>query len=316
MIGRKFVAGRKGMVGLVSFACAMTMGLSGCSLTTPTRAEVEPEPVKATLGADDLIEDGVLTVAMDMTDAPQAMTDHEGKPSGYYADIARLLAERMGLDLRVVSSADATGSLSKGKADLYIGARTGEDDVVESGVLVQNASSIFAKSADGSREVPTVSATTLQGAAVAVQSDSAAQDAMDSAGIDTTLKTKSNVNECFEAGEVDYVACDSTAGAYLARAYPGTVFVGTIAPMVSYDAIAASGTDLADQAMGILEDALSDGTLEAIFRLWYGDLPFSLDDLALDGVTFEQEAPENEETPASEGESGELAQSDSLNSLG
>lgn len=256
---------------------------------------------------------------MDMTDAPQAMTDHEGKPSGYYADIARLLAERMGLDLRVVSSADVTGSLSKGKADLYIGARTGEDGVVESGVLVQNASSIFAKSADGSREVPTVSATTLQGAVVAVQSDSAAQDAMDSAGIDTTLKTKSNVNECFEAladGEVDYVACDSTAGAYLARAYPGTVFVGTIAPMVSYDAIAASGTDLADQAMGILEDALSDGTLEALFRLWYGDLPFSLDDLALDGVTFEQEAPENEETPASEGESGELAQSDSLNSLG
>ena len=206
MIGRKFVAGRKGMAGLVAFACAMTMGLSGCSLTTPTRAEVEPEPVKATLGADDLIEDGVLTVAMDMTDAPQAMTAQEGKPSGYYADIARLLAERMGLDLRVVSSADVTGSLSKGKADLYIGARTGEDGVVESGVLVQNASSIFAKSADGSREVPTVSATTLQGAVVAVQSDSAAQDAMDSAGIDTTLKTKSNVNECFEAlaaGEVD-----------------------------------------------------------------------------------------------------------------
>ena len=318
MIGCKFVAGRKGMVGLVAFACAMAMGLSGCSLTTPTRAEVEPEPVKATLGAEDLIEDGVLTVAMDMTDAPQAMTDQEGKPSGYYADIARLLAERMGLDLRVVSSADVTGSLSKGKADLYIGARSGEDDVVESGVLVQNASSIFAKSADGSREVPTVSATTLQGAVVAVQSDSAAQDAMDSAGIDTTLKTKSNVNECFEAlaDEVDYVACDSTAGAYLARAYPGTVFVGTIAPMVSYDAIAASGTDLADQAMGILEDALSDGTLEAIFRLWYGDLPFSLDDLALDGVTFEQEAPESEEAPASEGESGELAQSDSLNSLG
>ena len=59
------------------------------------------------------------------------------------------------------TSADVTGSLSKGKADLYIGARTGEDGVVESGVLVQNASSIFAKSADGSREVPTVSATTL-----------------------------------------------------------------------------------------------------------------------------------------------------------
>ncbi len=319
MIGRKFVAGRKGVVGLVSFACAMAVGLSGCSLATPTRAEVEPEPVKATLGAGDLVEDGVLTVAMDMTDAPQAMVDQEGKPSGYYADVVRLLAERMGLDLHVVSSADVTGSISKGKADLYIGARSGEEDVAESGVLVQNASSIFAKSADGSREVPATSATALRGAVVAVQTGSAAQEAMDSAGIDTTVKTKSNVNECFEAlaaGEVDYVACDATAGAYLARAYPGAVFVGTIAPTISYDAIVASDTDLADQVMGILEDALSDGTLEAIFRLWYGDLPFSLDGLILDGVTFEEEAPEGEGTSASGAEEDEPTESDSLNSLG
>lgn len=317
MIGRKFVAIRKGMVGLV--ACAMAVGLSGCSPVTPTRAEVEPEPVKATLGAGDLVEDGVLTVAMDMTDAPQAMMGQEGEPSGYYVDIARLLADRMGLDLRVVSSADAAGSLSKGKADLYIGARPGEDDVVESGALVQNASSVFAKSADGSREVPTASAAALRGAPVAVQTDSAAQDALDSAGIDATLKTKPNVNECFEAlaaGEVDYVACDATAGAYLARAYPGTVFVGAIAPAASFDAIAVSGTDLADQAMGILEDALSDGTLEAIFRLWYGDLPFTLDGLTLDGVTFEQEAPEGEDASAPEVEKDALAASDSLNSLG
>lgn len=319
MSGRRFVIGRRGMAGLVAFACATAMGLSGCSLTTPTRAEVEPEPVEATLGAADLVEDGVLTVAMDMTDAPQAMADQDGKPSGYYADVARLLAERMGLDLRIVSSADATGSLSKGKADLYIGARSGEDGVSESGVLVQNASSVFAKSADGSREAPALSATALQGSVVAVQADSAAQDAMASAGIDATLKTRSNVNECFEAlaaGEVDYVACDATAGAYLARAYPGTVFVGTIAPTLSYGAIAASGTDLADQAMEILEDALSDGTLEAIFRLWYGDLPFSLEGSALDGVTFEQEAPGDGDEAASEGDGGGASVSGDLNSLG
>lgn len=316
---RVFVACRKGMAGLIAGACAfaMGMGLTGCSLTTPTRAEVEAKPVEATLGADDLVEDGVLTVAMDMTDAPQAMTDHEDKPSGYYADIARLLAERMGLDLEVVSSADAAGSLSKGKADLYIGARSDEDgegvDVSEA--LVQNASSIFAKTADGSREVPTVSATSLQGAVIAVQGDSAAQDALSSAGIEATLKTQSNVNECFEAlaaGEADYVACDATAGAYLARAYPGTVFVGTVAPTLSYGAIVTSGTELGSQAMEVLDEALSDGTLAALFRMWYGDLPFSFDDCALEGVDFEDESAEESADAAGVAEDV----SDGLNSLG
>lgn len=308
---------RKGMICLVAGACALALGagLTGCALTTPTRAEVEPEPVRATLGAGDLVEDGVLTVAMDMTDAPQAMTDSEGSPSGYYADVARLLAERMGLDLNVVSSADATGSLSKGKADLYIGARSDEDDedVSVSDPLVQNASSIFAKAADGLREVPTVSATSLQGATVAVQGESASQDALASAGIEVTLKTHQNVNECFEAladGEVDFVACDATAGAYLARAYPGAVFVGTIAPALSYSAVVTAGTELGSQAMGILEDALSDGTLAALFRMWYGDLPVTLDDCALEGVAMGGEAAEDGSTQ------GEGPVSDGMNSLG
>lgn len=317
MRGRVSIAHRRGMVGLVAGACACLLGagLAGCSLATPTRAEVEPEPIQSTLGADDLVEDGVLTVAMDMTDAPQAMTDFEGEPSGYYADVARLLAERMGLDLKVVSSADATGSLSKRKADLYIGARSSEGDegVVQSDGLVQNASSIFAKTADGSREVPTVSATSLQGAAIAVQGESAAQDALASAGIEANLETHQNVNECFEAlaaGEVDYVACDATAGAYLARAYPGAVFVGTIAPTTSYGAIATAGTELGTQAMGILEEALSDGTLSALFHMWYGYLPLDLEDCMLEGVTVE-EAPDADspENAAADG-------SDGLNSLG
>lgn len=318
MRGRVSIAHRRGMVGLVAGACACLLGagLAGCSLTTPTRAEVEPEPIQSTLGADDLVEDGVLTVAMDMTDAPQAMTDLEGEPSGYYADVARLLAERMGLDLKVVSSADATGSLSKRKADLYIGVRSSEEDegVAQSDGLVQNASSIFAKTADGSREVPTVSATSLQGAVIAVQGESAAQDALASAGIEANLETHQNVNECFEAlsaGEVDYVACDATAGAYLARAYPGAVFVGTIAPTTSYGAIVTAGTELGTQAMDILADALSDGTLSALFHMWYGYLPFDLEDCMLEGVTVEDEAIDAD-SPADAAADG----SDGLNSLG
>ena len=86
------------------------------------------------------------------------------------------------------------------------------------------------------------------------------------------------MNECFEAlgsGEAEYVACDATAGAYLARAYPGTVFVATLSSLASYGLILpADGGNLASAVEDALAAIESDGTLDAIYRSWYGSLPF------------------------------------------
>ena len=86
--------------------------------------------------------------------------------------------------------------------------------------------------------------------------------------------------------------------------------MGTIAPTTSYGAIATAGTELGTQAMDILADALSDGTLSALFHMWYGYLPFDLEGCMLEGVTVE-EAPDADspEDAAADG-------SDGLNSLG
>lgn len=304
-------------------ACALLLaaGLTGCALTTPSLSEVEPEQVEATLTAADLVEEGCLTVAMDASDAPQALTDNEGKPSGYYADLARAFAQRMGLKLKVVSAANAADSVGAGKADLFMGARATDasDGIAVTGSVVENASAIFAKTADGSKEVPTLSADALVGKTIGVQDASASQDALVRNGIEAEQKTYENVNKCFDAlaaGEVDYVACDATAGSYLSRAYPGTVFVATISTVSSYGiAMPNENTALAESAAEIYEELISDGTIDAIHKQWYGGMPLALSDTLLSGVTLAS-ADESQDGEAAEGEDGEPTVSDGINSIG
>lgn len=295
-------------------ACMLTLGLSGCVFTTPSRAEGEPEPIEAVLTSDDLVNDGVLTVAMDITDAPQAMTDADGVPSGYYVDVARALAERLGLDLKVVSSANASNAIEDGEADIYLGTKIADDDegLAVTEAIVGDASSVFAHNEDGSREAPALDADSLAGSVIAVQSDSASQDALDRGGVDATLKACSNVNECFEAlssGAADYVVCDATAGAYLARAYPGTVFVATVGSLSTYGiAMPDVDSDLTCAVEDAMDGLQGDGTLEAIYRSWYGSLPFDLAGSRLSGLT----ATSDDETAGQDGEDqGETGSSSS-----
>lgn len=273
--------------------CALLLaaGLSGCSLITPTRAAVERETVPAAVSTPSIMESGTLTVAVDTTDAPQAMTDAEGDAVGYNVDVACILAQRLGLEVKVVTAVTARDALSNGKADVFVGASTRDatDDITVAGEIGQDASAIFGLSSDGSRSVSGVSASDLASSVIAVQSSSASQDALTRAGITATQRTFSNVNECFEAlvaGEVQYVACDVTAGGYLARAYEGVGLVGTVAAATSYGvAVDATNTELLTAVQDALDTMGSDGTVDAVHAAWYGPAPCDLSDAMLAGVT-------------------------------
>lgn len=294
---------------------ALVVGLSGCAFTTPfttpSRAEVKPDPVDPMLSSPDLVKDGYLTVAMDSSNAPQALTDADGKPSGYYADVALALAERFGLNLKVVSASNAESSVGKGEADLFFGAKASDatDGIDVTGMLLDNGSAIFAKTADGSNEVPTLTVQGLSGATIAVQDASASQDALLRAGVDADFKICENVNKCFEAldsGEAKYVACDATAGSYLARAYPGVVFVGTISSVSSYGiALSSENTVLAAALDETLGDMVDGGILEAIHTLWYGVTPLNLADSLLSGIVLTSETEEPAGDEGADGESTE-----------
>lgn len=303
-----------GMKRLAAGACALMLaaGLGGCSLATPTLAEVERDTVRAKVSGSALVEDGVLTAAVDSSDAPQAMQGSDGELTGYNVDVARALAQRMGLSLRLVDTTSGKGAVEDGEADIFLST---EPDGLKSplgsaGTVLDDAPAVFAKSADGSSAAVTVDA--MAGAVVAVQESSASQDALARAGVTADQKTFSNVNECFEAldrGEVGYVACDAAAGAYLARAYPGTSFAGTIGSTTSYDvAVSSKNTELADAVASALDAMGSDGTLDAVHRVWYGGMPLGLDDSLLSGVDIsEAEEAGGDASAESDGASGDAA---------
>lgn len=289
-------------------------GLGGCSLFTPPLSEAPTVEKNAQVIEDSyLLTPGTLTVALDTSDAPQAMVTNEGV-EGYGVDIARALAERMGLDLAVVSGVSAEGTVGEGGADLYIGAATTDasDTITVSGVCLENATAVF-----GSSEAASLTAADLSGATVAVQDGSSSQEALARSGIGATESTYDNVNACFDAlgaGEVDYVVCDATAGGYLARAYPSVTFEGTLSSSTAFGlATASDARELADAASAALDELSSDGTLDAIHTLWYGDKPFSLSDTVVSGVTISASTDAAQAQDDGEADDTEV---DSMNSIG
>lgn len=283
-------------------AVSTALCLGGCSLLTPSRAD-DPQTAVAVTRVDSsaFIKDGTLTVALDTTDAPQAMQASDGTLAGYEADLARALAQRMGLSVEFVDAGDAEKALTSGEADIYLGAaQSGSSSKIQVlGTCLEDAPALFAKDLT---EAPDASA--LANATVGVQTASAAQDALSKAGITANQTSYANVNECFEAlsrGEVQYVACDAAAGAYLARAYDGVSFVGTVGS-ASVSGVAVLGkNDKLVQAVDSLLGAMdTDGTLEAIHVMWYGDLPVKLSDALLAGITISDTAQQMTDAAAAD----------------
>ena len=91
------------------------------TFTTPTIDQIERETVTPTVSDDALVTPGTLTVALDTSDAPQAMQDADGNLTGYAVDAARALACRMGLKVAFVDASSADSALSDKKADIFIG---------------------------------------------------------------------------------------------------------------------------------------------------------------------------------------------------
>ena len=265
------------------------VGLCGCSLFTPTLSEVEDTTVEQTVDDSLLVQPGTLTVAVNTSDAPQAMVSADGSTEGYAVDVASALAQRMGLKLSIVHAISPSDAIGAGTADVYLGAvATDETDAVSvMGDYLENATAIFGVGTSGS----VITSDNLASGVIGVQESSASQEALAQAGIASEQQTYSNVNECFEAlaaGEVNYVACDATAGAYLARAYPDVTFMGTVSATTVYGlALNSSSTELIESVQTAFEGIAADGTLDAIHAVWYGSLPLSLSDQVISGVTVE-----------------------------
>lgn len=305
---------RAARLGAGTAAAIAVLGLSGCAFnplsafTTPTIDQIERETVTPTVSDDALVAPGTLTVALDTSDAPQAMQDADGNLTGYAVDAARALACRMGLKVAFVDASSADSALSDKKADIFIGdVKSTDGDISSLGTCLYDAPAVFGKSSDG--ESLSVSTDTLNTATLGVQTSSASQEALAKQSITANQKTFSNINECFEAlesGEVDYVICDSTAGGYLARLMSQISYVGTLeAPSTLGVAGLSSNDELCRAVSDALDGITADGTLEAVHSVWYGTMPYDLATKTVSGVNVQSGDSESGETMSSGDESSD-----------
>lgn len=301
-------------LGAGTAAVIAVLGLSGCAFnplstfTTPTIDQIERETVTPTVSNDALVTPGTLTVALDASNAPQAMQDADGNLTGYSVDAARALACRMGLKVAFVDASSADSALSDKKADIFIGdVRSANGDISSLGTCLYDAPAVFGKSGDG--ESPSVSTDTLNTATLGVQTSSASQEALAKQSITANQKTFSNINECFEAlesGEVDYVICDSTAGGYLARLMSQISYVGTLETPSTLGVAGLSSNDELCRAVSDALDGITvDGTLEAVHSVWYGTMPYDLATKTVSGVNVQSGDSESGETMSSGDESSD-----------
>lgn len=297
-------------LGAGTAAVIAVLGLSGCAFnplstfTTPTIDQIERETVTPTVSDDALVTPGTLTVALDTSDAPQAMQGADGNLTGYAVDAARALASRMGLKVAFVDASSADSALGDKKADIFIGDINSTDgDINTLGTCLYDAAAVFGKTSDG--ESLSVSIETLNTATLGVQTSSASQEALAKQSITANQKTFSNINECFEAlesGEIDYVICDSTAGGYLARLMGQISYVGALeTPSTLGVAGLAANDELCRAVSDALDGITVDGTLEAVHSVWYGTMPYDLTTKTVSGADVQ---------PTDAG-SGESASSDS-----
>ena len=301
-------------LGAGTAAVIAVLGLSGCAFnplstfTTPTIDQIEYETVTPAVSDDALVTPGTLTVALDTSDAPQAMQGADGELTGYAVDAARALASRMGLKVAFVDASSAGSALGDKKADIFIGEINSTDgDISSLGTCLYDATSVFGKTSDGGSL--SVSTDTLNTSTLGVQASSASQEALAKQSITANQKTYSNINECFEAlesGEVDYVICDSTAGGYLARLMSEVSYVGALeAPSTLGVAGLSSNDELCRAVSDALDGITADGTLEAVHSVWYGTMPYDLTTKTVSGVSVQSGDSESSEAMSSGDESSD-----------
>lgn len=285
----RFGWGRTAVRCVVAAAAVVALaGTSGCSLLTPSLAEAPSHEAYQTVDDSILVSPGVLTVALNTSDAPQAMDGADGELEGYAVDVAHAIADRLGLDVAFVDASSPDDAIEDEVADIYLGAtdEDGTSSVTVTGDYLETATGLFGPASAGA-----VSRDDLDGATIAVQAGSATQEVLSRIAPSAVQETCSNVNECFEAlasGAVDYAACDATAGAYLARAHADIAMLGTLSGSTAFGvAYATHYTELGEAVSAAVAEISTDGTLDAIHAAWYGSMPVELADTLVSGVSLE-----------------------------
>ena len=282
--------------------CVGICMLAGCTSYPSVEDALKDADLQPTVSSGATLEPGVLTVGVNASNAPYAWPVTVGQTTvldGIDVDVAVAMAERMGLTVKFVDVASDYEAAAKGLCDVVMGASTmtlpGSEVLV--GNYLETAPSIFAKNATSIVTVEQLGTST-----VGVQSDSLSARTVAAMVPTAVLSPFGTLNDAFsalEAGSVQYVACDSFMGGYLATGFSDTAFAGTLSlPETRGVAVAASNVELQNAVTDAVDQVTSSGELQAIREVWVGSMPV----IGVNNLITPPAAPEPAPEAPAEGE--------------
>ncbi len=254
----------KALVALFMAVLAMVV-LAGCASQSYT-----PEKKESVLPASALHTDGVLRVGVDASSAPYA-AQSQGDIMGIDVDIAAALADEMGLKLELVDvGSNVDSAFSQENVDIVMGVETTSTAFWTSEPYMESAIVLFASD-------PTTSAPTSGSFTIAAQSSSMSAWQVNDHFGEEHLMSEADLKSAFEdlqAGKVNYVAADSTIGAYVAHslgieAYPVALLQDKTEYRVACPSTASAVQTAVTNALTTLQRG---GVITVIENKWLGEV--------------------------------------------
>ncbi len=258
------------MVMLLAVLLALAALLAGCG-EEEAAEEVEQEEV-----ALETVKPGKLLMGSDTTYPPFESIDDKGEAVGFDVDIAREIAERLGLELEVVSVKweGIIPGLKTGDYDIVMSAMTiTEERLMEidfSDPYIDSDQSIAVRKGDTSIK----NEADLAGKVVGVQVDTTGQFTAEKIPGIKEIKKYDTILMAFEdleLGRIDAIVNDYPVNAYISKDRGKTEVVATIKTDEKYGIGVKKGNSQLLKAINkALAEIKKDGTYDRIYEKWFG----------------------------------------------
>lgn len=270
---------RRGLL-MAAAACGVLClsAAAGCSSYPSVEEALKNTTLQPTVSTAATKESGVLTVGLNANSAPFSwpltVSGQNRALQGMDVDMALAVGEAMGLTVKFVDVETNVEAAAQGLCDVVMGvtqAQTPSSEVLV-GNYLETAPAVFGKNV-----VSTVTVEQLASAMVGVQNDSVSARALAAMAPTAVLTPYGTLNDAFsalEAGSVQYVACDSFMGGYLATSYPDISLAGALSlPETRGIAVSATNVELQNAVRVALDAVAASGEQQAIREAWVGNLP-------------------------------------------
>jgi polar amino acid transport system substrate-binding protein len=224
-----------------------------------------------------LIEAGTLTVGSDIPYPPF----EQGSPpdyTGFDIDLVDEIADRLGLDPKIVDTSFATifSDQQAGKFDMVASSSTitpaRQQKVTFSDPYFDADQSLMVQKGSDLTNVDQITGDTR----IAVQQGTTGQEYAESE-TDGQVQGFPEIGTAFnalQAGQVDAVINDFAVSAFALKKYPDLDVIQTIPTHEQYGfPMQKTNTALIDAVNGALGDMIDDGTYEEIFKKWFTEEP-------------------------------------------